>query len=106
MPVTASHLKKAMQREPLVTVASVTGIVTAVVAALVAFGVSLTEQQQGAILGLAAVAAPFVVAYFARKRVTPTAKVETYRDEAGQSALYVALVVLVVLAILAVIGVL
>lgn len=57
--------------EPLVTVASVTALVAAVVGVLVAFGVPLDDAQEKALLGLAAVVAPFVVAYFGRKRVTP-----------------------------------
>lgn len=60
-----------MKREPLVTIASITGIVAAVLGLLVAFGVPLTDDQEKALLGLAAVVAPFIVAYFGRKRVTP-----------------------------------
>ena len=65
-----------MKNEPLLTVASITAIVAAVVGALVAFGVPLSEDQQTALLGLAAVVAPFVVVYFARPKVTPNAKVQ------------------------------
>lgn len=48
---------------PVVTVGVVTGLVTAFLALLVAFGVSLTGDQQTAILGLVSVVAPLVVAY-------------------------------------------
>lgn len=60
-----------MKREPLVTVASATALVAAVVALVVAFGVPLTDEQQTAILGLASVVAPLVVGFVARRRVTP-----------------------------------
>lgn len=60
-------------REPLLTAATVTGFVAAVVALLVAFGVDLSGDEQTAILGVAAVVAPFVVAFAARGKVTPTA---------------------------------
>lgn len=60
-----------MNREPVFTVATITSAVAAVVALVVAFGVPLTEDQQTAILSLAAVVAPLIAAYFARKRVTP-----------------------------------
>lgn len=60
-----------MNREPLVTVASITAGITAVLGLLVAFGVSLTGDQEKAILGVAAVVAPLVVAFIARSKVTP-----------------------------------
>lgn len=63
-----------MKREPLVTVATVTGIAAAVVALVVAFGLDLTDDQQAAILGFVGVVAPLVVALVVRPRVTPVAK--------------------------------
>ncbi len=60
-----------MQNEPLITVASITAIVAAVIGLLAAFGLSLTDVQIQAMLGFVAVAAPFVVAFIARSRVTP-----------------------------------
>lgn len=60
-----------MTREPLVTVGTITGAVTAVIALLVAFGFDLTAEQQTAILAVVAVAAPFVVAAATRSKVTP-----------------------------------
>jgi hypothetical protein len=60
-----------MQREPLVTVASFTALIGAVIALLVAFGVPLTGEQQTAILGITTVVAPLVVALLVRSRVTP-----------------------------------
>lgn len=60
-----------MTREPLVTVGTITGAVTAIIALLVAFGLDLSAEQQTAILGVVAVAAPFVVAAATRSKVTP-----------------------------------
>ena len=63
-----------MKNEPLVTVATITALVGAVIGLLVAFGVPLTSDQQTAILGVTTVAAPLVVALFVRSRVTPVDK--------------------------------
>ena len=60
-----------MKNEPLVTRATVTSAVTAVLALLVAFGVDLSNEQRAAVLGIAAVVAPLVVAAITRHRVTP-----------------------------------
>lgn len=60
-------------REPLATAATITAAVAAVLALLVAFGVALDEAQQQAILGVAAVAAPLIVAIVVRPKVTPVA---------------------------------
>lgn len=60
-----------MTREPLVTVASITAAVAAVIALVVAFGVHLTGDQQTAILGVVGVVAPAVVAIVTRPKVTP-----------------------------------
>jgi hypothetical protein len=60
-----------MKNEPLVTVASLTAIVSAVIGLLVAFGVNLSDEQTAAILGIVAVLAPLAVAAFARGKVTP-----------------------------------
>lgn len=67
-----------MKNEPLVTLASITAGVTALLALLVAFGIPITQEQQVAILGVVAVAAPFVVAVAGRGRVTPNANVVEY----------------------------
>lgn len=53
--------QRLMDKEPVVTVAMVTGIGSAFVACLVAFGLPLNNNQQGAVLGLLAVVAPLVV---------------------------------------------
>ncbi|WP_405111910.1 hypothetical protein OG559_02515 [Micromonospora sp. NBC_01405] len=61
--------------EPLFTVGAITAAVTAVIGLLVAFGLPVSDAQQTAILGLAAVAAPLVVAAVARGRVWSPATV-------------------------------
>ena len=60
-----------MSREPLVTVATITALIAAVLGLLVSFGIDLSKDQQNAILAVAAVVAPLVVAAFARSKVTP-----------------------------------
>ena len=63
-----------MTNEPLVTTATVTAAVSAVLTLLVAFGVDLTEGQTTAILGAVGVAAPLVVALVARAKVSPAGR--------------------------------
>ena len=66
------HLKETpVNREPLVTVASITALVGALIALLVSFGVKLTGDQQTAILAVTTVVAPLLVAAIARRKVTP-----------------------------------
>lgn len=60
--------------EPVISTATVTSAVTAVIALLVAFGLPLTDAQQVAILGVTAVVAPLVVIY-ARRWTVPSAQV-------------------------------
>lgn len=60
--------------EPAITAGSITALVTAVIALLVAFGVPLTDLEREAILGLVAVLAPLAVALLVRPHVTPTAR--------------------------------
>lgn len=60
-----------LNREPLITVATVTGLASAIITLLVAFGVGLTADQTKALLGLVSVLAPLIVAFIARRKVTP-----------------------------------
>ncbi|MBT0771827.1 hypothetical protein KIH74_22995 [Kineosporia sp. J2-2] len=69
-----------MTREPLITRAGLTSAVTAVIALLTAYGLDITDDQQAAILGIIAVAAPLIVAVTSRMLVTPIADP---RDELG-----------------------
>ena len=64
-----------MNREPAVTIGTITGIAAAVVALLVAFNIPLTQDQQVAVLGVVAVLAPVLVGLLTRPRVTPVRKV-------------------------------
>lgn len=61
--------------EPLWSVGGITAAVTAVLALVTAFGLPLTDAQQAAILGVAAVAAPLVVALVGRGKVFSPATV-------------------------------
>lgn len=60
-----------MKNEPAVTVASITAVVAALIGALVAFGVNLSDDQQKAILALVAVAGPVIAGLVTRSKVTP-----------------------------------
>lgn len=60
-------------RRPLVTTATLAAFVAAVLSLLTAFGVPLSDAQQAAVSGLAAVLAPLVVALVGHRLVTPTA---------------------------------
>lgn len=55
--------------EPLLTRATIVALVTAVLGALVAFNVDLTEKQTAAVIVLAGVLSPFVVAWAGRSSV-------------------------------------
>lgn len=70
-----------MTREPLLTKASWTALVMAVIAVAVAFGLPLTDEQQKALIALAGVLAPVAAAVWARGQVTPVADP---RDNDGQ----------------------
>lgn len=61
-----------MKNEPVLTAAALASVVSAVLALLIAFGVSLSEVQTAAILGAVGTVAPFALAFLARSKVTPT----------------------------------
>ena len=67
-----------MRREPVVTAATVSGVITAAIALLVAFGVHLTHEQIAAVLGFFGVVDPIVLALVARRHVTPVPKEMPY----------------------------
>ena len=64
-------MPKTTKSEPLVTRATITSIVTAVIALLVAFGLDIPDDVQNAIIGVLVVLAPLVVAAITRHKVTP-----------------------------------
>lgn len=69
--------------EPILTTASLTAIIIAVIALLVAFGIPLTDDQQKAIIALVGVIAPFVVWAIARRSTTPSKNVAAVVDKTG-----------------------
>lgn len=71
--------------EPILTTASITALVVAVIAVLVAFGIPLTQEQQTAIIALVGVVAPFVVWAIARRFTTPTKNVAAVVDKTGKT---------------------
>lgn len=62
-----------MDEKPVITVSSIVALVTALLTLLVAFGLPITPDQREALIGLVAVAAPFIIAAFVHPRVTPLA---------------------------------
>jgi hypothetical protein len=60
-----------VNNEPVWTIAGITSVAVALLTLVTAFGVPVTEEQQTAILACVGTVAPLVLAYFARKRVTP-----------------------------------
>jgi hypothetical protein len=70
-----------VDKEPLITVGTITAIASAVVAALVAFGLNLTEAQTTAILGIVAVAAPIAVTWIGRGKVASPATLRAVKAQ-------------------------
>lgn len=60
-----------ISREPVLTIASVTALVIAVIALLRAFGVPITGDEQDAITGVVGAGGAIVSAFIARGYVTP-----------------------------------
>lgn len=71
------------QGEPLWTVAGMTSAVAAILGLLTAFGLSITSEQQAAIMSVVAVLAPTVVAVLVRKKIVPAQDVVALRDKDG-----------------------
>lgn len=69
-----------MDNEPILTSTAIAAVVSALLAALVAFGVPLTEAQRNAVKDLVLVSFPIVAfliaGIYARSKVTPTAKID------------------------------
>ncbi len=68
-PVTKPVPQNAMATEPATIVGTITAAATAIIALLVAFGLDLSDEQQQAILGVVAVAAPVIAAVVIRGKV-------------------------------------
>jgi len=60
-----------MKTEPVATIAGIQAAVAAVLTLLVSFGVPLTQDQQVAILGVAATLLPVLFAFWTRSKVSP-----------------------------------
>lgn len=71
-----------MNKEPIFTVATITGAISAIIALLVAFGIEFNEQQTTAIMGVVGVIAPFVVWGIARQWTVPVEKAEAKVEQA------------------------
>jgi hypothetical protein len=71
--------------EPVITVGTISAAVAAIIALLVAFGVSLDDTQQKAILGVVAVIGPIVASVISRGYVTPVAKAQSQIDKAAKT---------------------
>lgn len=61
-----------MQKEPVLTGATVLSLVTAIIGLLTAFGVDITADQKAAILTVVGIVAPIVVGLVVRSKVSPT----------------------------------
>lgn len=65
-----------MKREPAVTVATITALVSAALTLATSFGLHLSTDQTAALLGFAGVVAPLAVGLITRSKVTPKARPE------------------------------
>lgn len=63
------------EQKPLLTSATITGGVAAVITLAVAFGLDVTAEQTAAILGVVGIAAPFAVWRFSTDKVTANVNV-------------------------------
>jgi len=64
-----------MDKNPAVILGAITTLVVAVLAALVAFGVDISDAKQSAILGILAAVAPIVLGVITRGKVYAPANV-------------------------------
>lgn len=62
--------------EPVMSVATITAAVAAVIALVTAFGLDLSQDQVTALLGVVAVVAPLIVIY-ARNFTVPVEKIDS-----------------------------
>jgi len=69
-----------MRNEPVVTANGIVALVTALLVLSVSFGLSLTDEQRAAIIGVVVIVAPLASAWWIRRQVTP---LSAPRDEDG-----------------------
>lgn len=55
---------------PVWSAAAVGGLVSAIITLLVAFGVTITQDQTAAIMGVLATGMPFAIAWYSARKVT------------------------------------
>jgi hypothetical protein len=72
-----------VKREPLLTRGVIVALATALLAALVVFGVDLSGKETKAILTLVGALAPVLVALLSRPKVTPDVDVVARRSRFG-----------------------
>lgn len=75
-----THRKIGPSAEPALTVGTVSALVSALLALLVAFGIDIPEDVQTGILAVIATAAPIVAGIIARRYVTPSSRVVEQED--------------------------
>jgi hypothetical protein len=80
-----SHeLPETPAEEPALTVGTITAVSAAVLSALVAFGLDISDTKVKAILAIVGILAPLVAAWFTRRRVFSPATVERLLNRSGQ----------------------
>lgn len=82
IPATPEH---GSAENPLVSVGTVTAAVVGALSCAVAFGMKLTPEQTGAIIGIAGILAPVVVALVGRRKVFAPATVRALVVQAAAS---------------------
>lgn len=72
-------------KEPLVSVATITAVVSAVLSLGVSFGLSLSPEQTGAVVSVVTLLAPLVVALWGRRKVFAPSTVRAMVVQAAAS---------------------
>lgn len=70
-----THQPDPTSAQPLLSVGTITAVGSALIAALVAFGLKISDDQQSAVLAVIGVLAPIVVALWGRRKVYAPATV-------------------------------
>ena len=73
-----------MQKEPAIIIGAFVALVQAILTCVVTLGISLTGEQQGAIIGVAAAVGALVQAWLTRRKVTSPDGVKVAIAEALQ----------------------
>lgn len=69
MPTTKPVPTGVTSKEPAALVGMITGLVSAVIALAIAYGVDISDDQQAAIMGLVAALAPIIAGIVTRSKV-------------------------------------